>query len=189
MIKKFLLLICIVVPCVCSAKGMTAKQAESFEVAGVKIGMSDRQAIQAVAKKYNVPESKINVRKDRFGGTWYFDLDTDNGENIHVVFDDDVTVNPSVKVVDTVEYGIPGSKVNNEALKESLVKKYGKESFSAPGGLFWCQLEGYNCIKGTNVLSLNTSLMTNSHIKITNNKYAEAKRKLEEAKRTRKPNF
>ena len=189
MIKKLVLLICIALPCVCSAKGMTTKQTDSFEVAGVKIGMSDRQAIEAVAKKYNVPESKIKIYKDVKGATWYFDLKTDNDESIHVVFDDDITVNPSVKVVDTVEYGIPGTPANNKALKDSLVKKYGEKSFSAPSGLIWCQEKEYKCIEGTTILSLKTTGIANSHIKITNNRYAIAKRKLEEAKRNRKPNF
>lgn len=189
MIKRVVLLVCMTLPCVCLAKGITAKQADSFEIAGVKIGMSDHQAIKAVAKKYNVPESKINVRKDRNGATWYFDLNTDNSENIHVTFDDDISVNPPVKVVDSVEYGIPSTPTNNKALQESLVKKYGEKSFTGTTGLVWCQVKGYNCIEGTNILSLKTSGLGNSRITITNNKYAEAKKKREQSKLNRKPNF
>lgn len=189
MIKKFILLICIVLPCMCSAKVLTTKDIESFDVAGVKIGMSEGEALKALSNKYNVPESKIKVSHDLSNNRVIaLELVIDEG-NIEVGLVDDISVTPSKQAVYKVNYVIPNTPNNIKALYESAIQKYGQPSEDGQGFFSWCQLKDpkakyRGCVDSTARLTVYKSL-----ISISTEKYAIAKKQLENAKLDRKPKF
>jgi hypothetical protein len=133
-----------------------AVDAGTFDIAGVKLGMSHDQALVAAAnhfklnpevlkKKTSIKSSELVVVKsakdvmNKPKVPAYFDYEND-GEKLLVYFTERVPVDKADSVaVYKIEYYIRSTEENNAALKEAALKKYGVQScITYMDQLMWC---------------------------------------------------
>lgn len=120
--------------------------AGEFDIAGVKLGMTPEEAIEAITEKFQIGKSefefdkfpKLNVVTNSREAE-YFKVSL-NGTSIIVHFEANVPHNPKRKMaVSMIGYEQPWSTDNKLAVKDMALKKYGQSSNGVQGAtLQWC---------------------------------------------------
>ncbi|MDO4435159.1 MAG: hypothetical protein Q4B71_01935 [Cardiobacteriaceae bacterium] len=115
-----------------------------FDVAGIKLGMSRDEAIQALAKSQEVDTGEIQLQtyppKNKITGETEphsFELKKDHTNII-------VTLTPVPEAggklaVSRISYNIAYTEENVKALEEAVLAKYGKPSYGGIGGWRYCK--------------------------------------------------
>ncbi|SDV46819.1 hypothetical protein SAMN05216551_10212 [Chitinasiproducens palmae] len=156
--------------------------ARALDVAGVKTGMDYNEALQAAAKHFNVPTGQI--KPDPFPGQnivtgtklpTYFAYEKD-GAKLTVHFEGRVPPDPTRPLVAwLIDYEVPWSKDNADAMAKAAVAKYGKPS-NAPNTLpmQWCAQPsanpGIGCANAQAALEL-----SQVHMKLTDQAWQQAR--------------
>lgn len=175
--------------------GLTTSQVDNMELAGVKIGMTEEEAVSRLIAKYNTSQDQLKFRRhiseDSVTGKkeihqiayW------GSGENAYVDFTVDITQAPAVNVVSGVSYDMQYSKDNADNVENTLKQQFGDVSIPASSGvLVWCQTESkYDCKKGSTVFKLNR--MGSINISMKNDSYSIARRAYEDKQKNKAANF
>lgn len=120
--------------------------AEQFDIAGVKLGMTPEAAATAITGKLGI--DKRSIEFDKFPGQnivtnskepKYFIAKT-SGASIRVHFEPNVPYNPKKKMaVSMIIYEQPWTPDNIVAMKQMAIEKYGLPSNGTDGtGYKWC---------------------------------------------------
>lgn len=123
-----------------------AVDAEKFDIAGVKLGMTPDAAVTAVAAKLGI--DKRSIEFDKFPQQnvvtnskepKYFTAKS-GGASITVHFEPNVPYNPKNKLaVSMIVYEQPWTPENTAAMKQMAIEKYGDPSNGSVGVSFqWC---------------------------------------------------
>ncbi len=144
-----------------------AVDVKSFDVGGVKMGMSIEEAQAAMQKNFGIKPAQIRVSKSMESQTP--SIVTGSQQIIHLVYEENgtrmqVSFEPRVPynksnpmAVSHVTYEIPWTKENEVNMVEAALKKYGPVS---TGGVFpvWCEkpmpTSGMGCESGTASLTM-----------------------------------
>ncbi len=144
-----------------------AVDVKSFDVGGVKMGMSIEEAQAAMQKNFGVKPAQIRASKSMESQTP--SIVTGSQQIIHLVYEENgtrmqVSFEPRVPynksnpmAVSHVTYEIPWTKENEVNMVEAALKKYGPVS---TGGVFpvWCEkpmpTSGMGCESGTASLTM-----------------------------------
>ncbi|GKW14997.1 hypothetical protein BSK71_12435 [Pectobacterium actinidiae] len=136
------------VPPAYSAPAVRSVDVTSFDVGGVKTGMSVEEARAAMQKNFGVSADKIRASKSMksqyatliYGSPQIQDLVYENnGTRMQVSFEPRVPLNQSNSMAASlITYEIPWTKENETAMKEAAIAKYGPIS---SGGMnpIWCK--------------------------------------------------
>lgn len=152
-----------------------AVDVKSFDVGGVKTGMSIEEAQAAMQKNFGISPAQIRASKSMKGQTPDFVTGSqqimhlvyeDKGTRMQVSFDPRVPYNKSNPMaVSQVIYEIPWTKENEDNMVKAALNKYGPVS---TGGVFpvWCEKpmpsSGMGCVSGTASLTMgNTKIQLN----------------------------
>ena len=140
---------------------------KSFDVGGVKMGMSIEEAQAAMQKNFGIKPAQIRASKSMESQTP--SIVTGSQQIIHLVYEENgtrmqVSFEPRVPynksnpmAVSHVTYEIPWTKENEVNMVEAALKKYGPVS---TGGVFpvWCEkpmpTSGMGCESGTASLTM-----------------------------------
>lgn len=181
MIKKLILLCCLIFPCFCyGVQGVTKQQEASFEVAGLRIGMTEAEAIQALTNKFNIPEDQI--QRNMYGIDLY--LKTDKDGIIKVQFIEDITQTPHRKVIYDVLYELPDTThdiavANIKALYNRTFEQYGNYTQESGPFFTWCvDTQQLTCADDSTHLTVFKNFPI---ISIRNEKYIDALKKREQS--------
>jgi len=144
-----------------------AVDVKSFDVGGVKMGMSIEEAQAAMQKNFGIKPAQIRASKSMESQTP--SIVTGSQQIIHLVYEENgtrmqVSFEPRVPynksnpmAVSHVTYEIPWTKENEVNMVEAALKKYGPVS---TGGVFpvWCEkpmpTSGMGCESGTASLTM-----------------------------------
>jgi len=144
-----------------------AVDVKSFDVGGVKMGMSIEEAQAAMQKNFGINSAQIRASKSMESQTP--SIVTGSQQIIHLVYEENgtrmqVSFEPRVPynksnpmAVSHVTYEIPWTKENEVNMVEAALKKYGPVS---TGGVFpvWCEkpmpTSGMGCESGTASLTM-----------------------------------
>lgn len=144
-----------------------AVDVKSFDVGGVKMGMSIEEAKAAMQKNFGIKPAQIRASKSMENQTP--SIVTGSQQIIHLVYEENgtrmqVSFEPRVPynksnpmAVSHVTYEIPWTKENEVNMVEAALKKYGPVS---TGGVFpvWCEkpmpTSGMGCESGTASLTM-----------------------------------
>jgi len=144
-----------------------AVDVKSFDVGGVKMGMSIEEAQAAMQKNFGIKSAQIRASKSMESQTP--SIVTGSQQIIHLVYEENgtrmqVSFEPRVPynksnpmAVSHVTYEIPWTKENEVNMVEAALKKYGPVS---TGGVFpvWCEkpmpTSGMGCESGTASLTM-----------------------------------
>ena len=144
-----------------------AVDVKSFDVGGVKMGMSIEEAKAAMQKNFGIKPAQIRASKSMESQTP--SIVTGSQQIIHLVYEENgtrmqVSFEPRVPynksnpmAVSHVTYEIPWTKENEVNMVEAALKKYGPVS---TGGVFpvWCEkpmpTSGMGCESGTASLTM-----------------------------------
>ncbi|MDK9444733.1 hypothetical protein WCU81_14345 [Pectobacterium atrosepticum] len=185
------------VPPAYSAPSVRSVDVKSFDVGGVKTGMSVEEARTAMQKNFGVSADKIRASKSMknqyatiiYGSPQIQDLVYENnGTRMQVSFDPRIPYNKSNPMaVSQVIYEIPWTKENEDNMVKAALKKYGPVS---TGGVFpvWCEKpmpsSGMGCESGTASLT-----MGNTKIKLIDPAWQNATSKYMDQQKATKPQF
>lgn len=137
----------LMVPPASAAQPVEPVDVRSFDVGGVKTGMSVAQARAAMQKNFGVPAEKIKASESapyqvatRITGSQQvmYLVYEDNGTRMQVTFEPRVPYDKSNPMAAAlISYEIPWTKDNENAMKDAALKKYGPVS---TGGMYplWC---------------------------------------------------
>ena len=144
-----------------------AVDVKSFDIGGVKTGMSIEEAQAAMQKNFGIKPAQIRASKSMESQTPSIVTGSqqimhlvyeENGTRMQVSFDPRVPYNKSNPMaVSHVIYEIPWTKENEVNMVEAALKKYGPVS---TGGVFpvWCEkpmpTSGMGCESGTASLTM-----------------------------------
>ena len=144
-----------------------AVDVKSFDIGGVKTGMSIEEAQAAMQKNFGIKPAQIRASKSMESQTP--SIVTGSQQIIHLVYEENgtrmqVSFEPRVPynksnpmAVSHVTYEIPWTKENEVNMVEAALKKYGPVS---TGGVFpvWCEkpmpTSGMGCESGTASLTM-----------------------------------
>jgi hypothetical protein len=144
-----------------------AVDVKSFDVGGVKMGMSIEEAQAAMQKNFGIKPAQIRASKSMESQTP--SIVTGSQQIIHLVYEENgtrmqVSFEPRVPynksnpmAVSHVTYEMPWTKENEVNMVEAALKKYGPVS---TGGVFpvWCEkpmpTSGMGCESGTASLTM-----------------------------------
>ncbi|WP_101505124.1 hypothetical protein [Erwinia sp. B116] len=169
----------------------------SFDVAGVKSGMSVEEARSAMQKNFGVSADKI-VASDSMdyqtptvitGSKQVMYLVYENdGTRMQVSFQPRVPYNKiNPMAADLISYEIPWTNENQEAMKKAALAKYGPVSISSMYPL-WCEKPipgtGMGCESGSAQLEQSSTKIT-----LTDPAWQNAVIKYMDEKKTTKPQF
>ncbi len=144
-----------------------AVDVKTFDVGGVKMGMSIEEAQAAIQKNFGIKPAQIRASKSMESQTP--SIVTGSQQIIHLVYEENgtrmqVSFEPRVPynksnpmAVSHVTYEIPWTKENEVNMVEAALKKYGPVS---TGGVFpvWCEkpmpTSGMGCESGTASLTM-----------------------------------
>lgn len=119
----------------------TPVDASNFDVAGVRLGMTADEAVDAISRNFGVPKSKIDIvrivssvsHKEVISSIKYV------GKNELVLVDLELNVPINSKypmIVESVSYSLPRTEENVKALASAAIKKYGPPTI--PAHMHWC---------------------------------------------------
>ncbi|MWN32377.1 MULTISPECIES: hypothetical protein [unclassified Gilliamella] len=156
MLKKcfllFTLLFCIPT---CWADGLTKKQAENLELAGVKLGITEPELIELLKNKHHLSENDFTVseyqmalpptkigEKSIIKGTiksYEITLNANNqDEKLTITLEDDLERNPIQMVVFNVYQKMTYTAETEQKVYKELTQKYGKEEYkNIVGNKIW----------------------------------------------------
>lgn len=144
MLKKYFLLLAVLffVP-ISFADSLSNKQANTLELAGVKLGMTEPQLIQLLKNKYHlfdtdvvIKEQKIKLPPSTSGEqsstvgtikTYHVTLDPNKSVILSVRLEEDIMHHPVQMVVFGVDQSMRYTAEAKQNVYEALVKQYGKE--------------------------------------------------------------
>lgn len=190
--KKFLFCVLTGVLCFASnfsfAQGQTAVQVQSFELAGVKIGMTENQAIDTLVSKYNISRSDLEFHTSFVRNPItdkkeldYISVEFDKQE-IMVYFQLDITQSPYQLVVSGVYYRLPDTPDNRKNIIDMLTQKYGRPAFRN----HWCEPTDYGCKPETTFIETSD---TGASISMSTKKYQANITRHQQRQSNRTPNF
>jgi hypothetical protein len=128
------------------AEAPRAVDATEFDIAGVRLGMSQAEAIQAISSTLGINQDEVVLdkfpRENLITGKkdpTYFKVA--HGIGKFVVHLEPNALNPSVSptVVNLIKYEMPWTQENVQSMKEAAIKKYGQPSNGIISGNYeWC---------------------------------------------------
>jgi hypothetical protein len=170
--------------------------AKKFDVAGVKLGMSPKEAESAIIKKMGI--NKKSIKYDRFPQKnlitntkepQYFNVKSNNSD-ITVYFSPMVPYNKETPmVVSRVLYEIPWSQENVETMKTSTLAKYGQTSNGSIGSYAWCLKPHKNVGMGCFDFQGPKLGLSGTKLDLSDPSYQQAVIKFMNNKRKTKPSF
>ena len=139
---------------ICFANSLSEKNAKTFELAGVKLGMTESELIQLFKNKYQLADTDIIIEEQKMKlppselgkqstiigtlKTYKVTLDPNKSVALNVRLEEDLMHDPVQMVVFGVAKTIPYSSEAEQHEYETLVKKYGKEqSKNSMGDEMW----------------------------------------------------
>ena len=157
-IRSVIFISALLIAKVCSG-APRAVDAEQFDVAGAKLGMSPEAAATAVSAKLKIDRGAIQFDKfpqlnivTNSKEPTYFTAKT-SGASVTVHFEPSVPYNPQNKmVVSMVIYAQPWTPDNVSAMKSKAIEKYGQPSNGTTGVSYqWCSQPhsnpGFGCFE------------------------------------------
>ncbi|WP_392560374.1 hypothetical protein [Orbus mooreae] len=191
MLKKYFMLFAILffIP-ICFADSLSNEQANSLELAGVKLGMTEPQLIQLLKNKYKladtdfiIKEQQMKLPSSKLGGqsstvgtikTYQVTLAPNKSIVLSVRLEEDIMHQPVQMVVFGVDQSMPCTAKAKQEAYEALVKQYGKEQFTnIVGDKLW-HFTADDMNKSRNTLSLSPSL-DKVEISIVTDQYRQPK--------------
>ncbi|MCR4457466.1 MULTISPECIES: hypothetical protein [Pseudescherichia] len=188
-------------PCLISpayaAPAVRSVDVKSFDVAGVKTGMSVEEARAAMQKNFGVSADAIRTstfRKDQIAYLVTGNIEVSNliyekdGTRMQVSFEPRVPYDKNNPMaVSLINYEIPWTKENETAMKEAAIAKYGPIS---TGGMApeWCDkplpTSGMGCEPDSATLKVGST-----HLSLFDPAWKNAVSKFMDQKRATKPQF
>lgn len=180
-----------------AAQPVHAVDVKSFDVAGVKSGMSVEEARSAMQKNFGVSADKIRASDSMDYQTPT--VITGSKQVMYLVYENDgtrmqVSFQPRVPYNKTnpmaawlVSYEIPWTNENQEAMKKAAIAKYGPVSMSSVFPI-WCEKPipgtGMGCESGTAQLEQSSTKIT-----LTDPAWQNAVSKYMDEQKSTKPQF
>lgn len=154
-----------------------------FDVAGVKLGMTEQQAAAAMSQHLHVAPGAIKLF---MSGPIKFIEATSNGAKVVAYFSRDALGgHPNAQVVDHIIYSEADTDQNEKSMTTAALAKYGKPSMNALAGDYqWCVNNGMFCDSAGPELHL-----YNAKLELTDPQYTAANLKADQAKQTAKTQF
>lgn len=131
-----------------ASAGVRVVDVYTFDIAGVKLGMSYEEAVSALARNFKVSESEVDDAK--LSGTeknadpevvkWMSYSPPAGGISIIIGFSTRVPPDP-LRVLSTssINYKVTATETNRKLMEKALIEKYGRPTiFAAPGPMEWC---------------------------------------------------
>lgn len=187
-------------PCFSSANAaqpVCAVDVKSFDVGGVKTGMSIEEARAAMQKNFGVSSDKIRVTKSGKNHVSYavtgseqvqYLVYENNGTRMQVSFEPRVPYdknNPMAAAL--INYEVPWTKDNETAMNQAASAKYGPVATGSIG-LLWCEKpirsSGMGCEIGSAELSLG-----GTKLKLIDPAWQNARIKFMDQQKSTKPQF
>jgi hypothetical protein len=123
-----------------------AVDATRLDIAGVRLGMSQAEAIQAISSALGINQDEVVLdkypRENQISGKKdpaYFKVA--HGIGKFIVYLEPNALNPSISptVVNHIKYEMPWTPENVQSMKEAAIKKYGQPSNGIISGNYeWC---------------------------------------------------
>lgn len=185
------------IPVAYSAPAVRSVDVTSFDVGGVKTGMSVEEARSAMQKNFGVSADKIKASKSMksqiatliYGSPQTQDLVYENnGTRMQVSFEPRIPVDKSNSMAASlIIYEMPWTKDNETALKEAAIAKYGPIS---SGGMnpIWCEkplpTSGMGCEPDTAQLTVGSTT-----VRLFDPAWQNATREYMDKQKATKPQF
>lgn len=131
-----------------------------FDIAGVKLGMSQEEAIYNFTKYLGIDKAALKIKKPtlaKYGNPatgkpyseeFSYDTKSDSKGDSYVIYFQPNVIDPdrANSVVSEIYYGVPYVFENKQLLRDSVISKYGEPSYHYEGGMGfyttkWCELE------------------------------------------------
>lgn len=179
------------------AASQRSVDARAFDIAGVKPGMDYDEALAAAAKNFNVAKNQIRTgyaTNNVVTGTkmpMNFSYSKD-GVELSVHFEPRLPVDKNRPlVVSQINYELPWSPANRDAMAEAALQKYGKQSnFPSTLPMQWCEKPssnpGMGCSSDMSQAVLNYSGVS---LKLYDPAPTNARIQFMDNSQTRKPSF
>ena len=122
----------------CWAVTPKAYDINSFEVAGVKLGMSKTDVINSISTKYKVDKSKLNF--NNFGDFEILNVEISSTSRVVIHLNLKIPADkPGQLIVTEVAYDMPYTQDNKKLMNAAAFEKYG-EPTGKESGIFtkWC---------------------------------------------------
>jgi hypothetical protein len=172
--------------------------AATFDIGGVKLGMSKDEAVKAITTTLNL--SKNEVVFDKYPSQnlitgkkepTYFTVAHGIGKFTVYLGPNALTPNASSTIVDMIRYEMPWTPENVAAMKKAVIEKYGEPSNGTIGVTYeWCLKPSPNTGIGCGGF-FNGPVLAYSGVslKLTDPKYGEALSDFRNKKISAKPTF
>jgi len=128
------------------AKAPRAVDATELDIAGVRLGMSQAEAIQAISSALGINQDEVVLdkflRENPISGKKdpaYFNVVHGFGKFVILLEPNALTPSVSPTVVNLIKYEMPWTPENVQSMKEAAIKKYGQPSNGIIGVDYeWC---------------------------------------------------
>lgn len=170
----------------------------TFDIAGVKLGMSPEEAQAALKSKY--PNGELGKLQTKGSPLDYkikipSEIEMKDGNQKVIVYFSTNTLNgkPEEAVVSRIMYNLPNTDDNLKALQQAAKEKYGIPTLGEDSTLWrWCQnpekVFAYECVSNKTP-TLTLTKMMSVYLDLSTPAYRDAEQKAIEAAKSTKPSI
>jgi hypothetical protein len=170
--------------------------ARTLDIADVKTGMDYEQAVTAATAHFKI--SRKQIKPEQFPSVdlvlqtklpRYFTYEN-NGVKLSVYFEPRIPVDKAhPRAVSMIQYEMPWSRQNADAMAEAALAKYGQQSNFPNTSLQWCAEPSSNAGVGCGGKTQATLELAQNRLKLVDPALIEARIKFLQDGQSRKPGF